>query len=146
MDDDECGIIDCSGLDTECVRYADRTTERCAGLGRCREPNTISTCREWTELPCGADASDTVRDATDTGTDTASDTAPGDVVTDAEPDGSFDAWPEPPQGESGCSCATARPRSSWAALLLLACGIVAASARTASAKKNSVRRDRPTAS
>jgi hypothetical protein len=139
-DDDECGAIDCSGLDSSCRRYADRTTDRCAGLGRCRTPNTLAYCTEWTDLPCDADATDTMRDTADTSSDAAPDTVPGDGAPEAEPDGSFDAWPEPPANDSGCSCATAPPRSPWAALLLLACGAAAASIRAASARRNRIRR------
>jgi MYXO-CTERM domain-containing protein len=120
-DDPECGIIECSGLDTPCRAYADHITDRCAGLGRCMAPDTASACTEWWDLACDADATDTASDGT-------SDTAP-DAEPDAEPDGEFDGWPEPPQGDSGCSCATAFPRSPWMMLALLAGGALLAIVR-----------------
>jgi MYXO-CTERM domain-containing protein len=117
-DDAACGIIECSGLDTPCRAYADRIADRCAALGRCLEPDTASACTEWWDLACAADATDTASDGT-------SDGAP-DAEPDVEPDGEFDGWPPPSQGDSGCSCATAAPRSPWMMLALLAGGALLA--------------------
>jgi hypothetical protein len=54
-DDDTCGIVECSALDTTCRVYQDLTANRCAGLGTCKAPNDPATCSVYTNLPC-ADA------------------------------------------------------------------------------------------
>jgi MYXO-CTERM domain-containing protein len=51
-DDEACGEIDCSGLDTACRSYAALSLNRCAGLGECRAANTPATCTEWTDHAC----------------------------------------------------------------------------------------------
>ena len=109
-DDDACGVIDCSDLDTACRTYADRTADRCAALGRCLPPDTPSTCTDWTDLGCDADA-----DATDPETDGAIDDVP-DASWDADP------WP-PAEGDGGCSCAVAPPRASSTLSLLAVLGL-----------------------
>ena len=37
-DDDDCGTIDCDGLDSTCRDYDDLTAARCAGFGVCMNP------------------------------------------------------------------------------------------------------------
>ena len=49
-DDDRCGVIDCSGLDTSARVYQDLTAGRCAGLGLCKSPNDPATCTIYTDL------------------------------------------------------------------------------------------------
>jgi MYXO-CTERM domain-containing protein len=51
-DDMACGSIECDSLDTSCVDYHDLTTQRCASLGSCKQPNTVATCTDSTPK-CG---------------------------------------------------------------------------------------------
>jgi hypothetical protein len=51
-DDDSCGTITCSGLDTACRSYQDVTSGRCASLGSCKQPNAPATCTAYVDLPC----------------------------------------------------------------------------------------------
>lgn len=51
-DDDRCGVIDCSGLDTACRIYQDLTASRCAALGMCKSANDPATCNLFTALRC----------------------------------------------------------------------------------------------
>jgi hypothetical protein len=39
-DDSACGIIDCDNLDNICRNYFDLTTNRCEGLGNCKDANS----------------------------------------------------------------------------------------------------------
>jgi MYXO-CTERM domain-containing protein len=52
LDDDACGAVDCSALDTACRVYHDLTTNRCASLGACRSDNDPAACTSWTDRPC----------------------------------------------------------------------------------------------
>ena len=54
-DDEACGTIDCSGLDTRCRAYRDVTAGRCSRLGTCLPPDSPETCTEWDDLDCGDD-------------------------------------------------------------------------------------------
>jgi hypothetical protein len=54
-DDAACGVIDCHALDTPCRSYAALTSERCAGVGACKEPNVAASCTSWVDL-CPGDA------------------------------------------------------------------------------------------
>ena len=87
-DDEACGIIDCSGLDTECRSYHDITTGRCAQPGECLAPNAPASCTQWDDLGCEDDDGDDV--GTDGGTD----------ADDGDPDGESDTGAT----DSGCSC------------------------------------------
>lgn len=49
-DDNGCGIVDCSGLDTSCRSYRDLTANRCAALGSCKQPNDPATCVNFANL------------------------------------------------------------------------------------------------
>jgi|WetSurMetagenome_2_1015567.scaffolds.fasta_scaffold92415_2 hypothetical protein len=51
-DDERCGVIDCSRLDTRCRVYQDLIGNRCAGLGVCKAANDPATCNLYTNLPC----------------------------------------------------------------------------------------------
>lgn len=50
VDDEECGVVDCSGLDTDARVYHDLTGSRCAALGVCKAANDPATCELYTEL------------------------------------------------------------------------------------------------
>jgi len=56
-DDANCGIIDCDGLDTTCRNYNDLSSNRCEGLGDCKDANS-GDCTNFTDAPeftpCGA--------------------------------------------------------------------------------------------
>jgi MYXO-CTERM domain-containing protein len=57
-DDEACGEIECSGLDTACRSYAALTTDRCASVGTCKPANDPAGCTQFTALSCpdgGAD-------------------------------------------------------------------------------------------
>jgi hypothetical protein len=51
-DDVDCGVIDCSGLDTVCRAYPDVTTSRCAAFGVCKTANDPATCTGYADRPC----------------------------------------------------------------------------------------------
>ncbi|MBI5479638.1 MAG: FG-GAP repeat protein [Deltaproteobacteria bacterium] len=51
-DDDACGTIACSGLDTACRAYQDLKTNRCESLGTCKAANDPATCTQWADVPC----------------------------------------------------------------------------------------------
>jgi hypothetical protein len=53
-DDSACGTIDCSGLSTSCLAYHDLTSNRCLGLGTCKQNNSATTCTSVTNT-CGPD-------------------------------------------------------------------------------------------
>ncbi|MFH0899892.1 MAG: hypothetical protein V2A73_04610, partial [Pseudomonadota bacterium] len=54
-DDDECGVLDCNGLDKPCRDYSDMATDRCAELGSCKASNTIATCTSFVDATSGTD-------------------------------------------------------------------------------------------
>ena len=49
-DDDDCGIIDCDGLDSNSRDYHDLQAHRCLGFGTCKEANDPATCTSFTDL------------------------------------------------------------------------------------------------
>jgi hypothetical protein len=49
-DDSACGEIVCSGLDNACRVYQDLTSNRCEGLGLCKQWNDPATCTAFTDL------------------------------------------------------------------------------------------------
>ncbi len=49
-DDDRCGVIRCSGLNTPHRIYDDLRGNRCAYLGSCKTPNDTSTCTYYHDL------------------------------------------------------------------------------------------------
>ncbi len=67
-DDPDCGIIDCSGLDTDCRTYQDLSSARCEGSGDCKDANSPDCTLYDDSLPgtdCGS-PSDTDCDDPDT--------------------------------------------------------------------------------
>jgi len=50
LDDSDCGIIDCDGLNTGCRDYSDLTSDRCGGFGTCESPNS-GACIFYTDTP-----------------------------------------------------------------------------------------------
>ena len=99
-DDPACGIIDCDKLDTECRDHADLESQRCAGFGKCKPPNTPATCSKQTST-CTADS----------GAETPDAGSGGQLAPDKE----------------GCSCAAGAGGVQGAGLLLpLMLGLLAA--------------------
>jgi len=90
-DDTSCGVIDCDQLDTSCRDYKDLKVDRCESFGKCKPPNSASTCTSFTDV-CGGDKS------------------PKDAGTNKE------AGPHSDQGgttpgltDEGCDCIIGRP-------------------------------------
>jgi hypothetical protein len=102
-DDDACGAIECSDLDTACRSYQGLTANRCAALGTCKAANDPATCTEYSDLPC-----------TDAG-------APADGGPPGRDGG------ETPGGSSGCSCHASG--TAQAGLLPLVLGLFVACCR-----------------
>jgi len=75
-DDSGCGVIDCDGLDTTCRDYHDLTSNRCEGLGNCKDPNTAD-CTSYTNAP-----STTVCGSSSCPSDSCSGSCPGCVWRD----------------------------------------------------------------
>ncbi len=51
-DDSNCGTIDCDGLDSVCGNYTDLTSNRCEGLGDCKDANS-NDCTIYSPAPSG---------------------------------------------------------------------------------------------
>lgn len=55
-DDPACGFLSCASLDTACRSYTDITTNRCAAVGSCLQPDA-TTCTAFTDAPEGTGCS-----------------------------------------------------------------------------------------
>jgi hypothetical protein len=53
-DDANCGTIDCDGRDTACRNYHDLTTDRCEGMGNCKDANSTD-CTSYSNASLGAE-------------------------------------------------------------------------------------------
>ncbi len=84
-DDEDCGIIDCDSLSTECHTYQDLASDRCEGAGDCKDPNS-NDCTLHNDTAPGTDCgspNDTNCDDPD------SCDGSGNCETNHEPDGTL---------------------------------------------------------
>ena len=105
IDDNACATIACHGLDTACRTYEDLTTNRCASLGTCKNPNDPASCTLYTDLACPDSGPPSEQDG-------------GPIQQDGGPTNN---------ASGGCGCRatpSAGPTSSGWLLAMLAAGLV----------------------
>jgi hypothetical protein len=133
LDDNDCGVIDCDGLDGLCRDYHDRRANRCLGFGTCKTDNDPVTCTSFGDVYC-SDAGAPVDAGVDgppvAGLDhTSADGPRADGPADGPADGLADGWgrsdgqpsgdrPNSLSGSGGCGIGAQGAGSPWILLLL----------------------------